>query len=101
MRSTTVPSGSVVGSSKTSRPLSSRARSGLMRLLYGFLAARQAFRPHYGAVRPAETKTPSGSNWLAFRDAKLRGARGCRFDHVCLSCDEPGLRAEFLQLRLR
>ena len=34
-RSITVPSGSVVGSSKTSRPFSTRARRGLMRLLYG------------------------------------------------------------------
>jgi hypothetical protein len=32
----TVPSGSVVGSSRTRRPFSTRARRGLMRLLYGF-----------------------------------------------------------------
>jgi hypothetical protein len=37
-RSTTVPSGKAVGSSRTRRPFSTRARSGLMRLLYGFPA---------------------------------------------------------------
>jgi hypothetical protein len=36
-RSMTVPSGNVVGSSSTSRPFSTRARSGLIRQLYGFL----------------------------------------------------------------
>ena len=34
-RSMTVPSGNVVGSSRMRRPFSTRARSGLMRLLYG------------------------------------------------------------------
>src|SRR5205814_5901944 len=35
-RSMTVPSGRVVGSSRMRRPFSTRARRGLMRLLYGF-----------------------------------------------------------------
>ena len=35
-RSMVVPSGRVVGSSRTSRPFSTRARRGLIRLLYGF-----------------------------------------------------------------
>lgn len=35
-RSTTVPSGKAVGSSRTSRPFSTRARRGPMQLLYGF-----------------------------------------------------------------
>ena len=45
-RSTTVPSGSVVGSSRTSRPFSTRARRRLMGPLKGFLDGQQEVRLH-------------------------------------------------------
>ena len=54
-RSTTVPSGSVVGSSSTSLPFSTRARRGLMALLYGFpkRPATQRVIDGFGGVVPA------------------------------------------------
>jgi hypothetical protein len=46
--STTVPSGRVVGSSRTSRPFSTRARRGLIGLPYDFSGGSASARPPSG-----------------------------------------------------
>jgi hypothetical protein len=67
--SMTVPSGSVVGSSRTKRPFSTRARRGFMALLYG-LRARTGKYSRPGGVpllrgfrRPAQRIKATGSQW--------------------------------------
>lgn len=58
-RSTIVPSGRVVGSSKTSRPFSTRARRGLMWLLYGFLGCSASVQRSRCAAEPVHLLKPS------------------------------------------
>ena len=64
-RSTTVPSGRVVGSSRTSRPCRTCARRGLMWILYGFPGRPASVTRRDGGRRFAEASRRSGSNWLA------------------------------------
>jgi hypothetical protein len=65
-RSTTVPSGKVVGSSRTSRPFSTRARKPLMCLLYGFPSYPASVNAVTESVEFAETRddlVPTGGHW--------------------------------------
>jgi hypothetical protein len=109
-RSTTVPSGKVVGSSRTSRPFSTRARKPLLCLQYGF--------PRYAASVNAARRSPSirgatvrfGSNWRALADCFFKPGRktGCLSFSTLLSglyelgtIERERLRPSFVDTSLR
>lgn len=75
-RSMTVPSGSVVGSSRMRRPFSTRARRGLMRLLYGVRGRRASIQ---AAWRKASSCLSHAAIWFqlaGIRDAISLAALG-------------------------